>query len=631
MNGVVTVFPSKTRQPQTTRSWDFLGFNNTVKRLPDVESDMIVGVIDYGIWPESLSFSDTGIGLPPSKWKGTCQNFTCNNKLIGARFYKADGNFTLEEKSPRDINGHGTHIASIIVGREVKDASFLGLAKGTIRGAIPSARIAIYKVCYASGCDDHDILAAFDDAIADGVDIISISIVYTEPGDVDYFNDSIAVGAFHAMQKGILVSACGGNFGPGMQTLQNPAPWILTVAASTIDRKIINSVTLGNNMTIEGLAVNVFPTNSTLTPAIYDRSCSSGKLDKKSVDGKIVICGADSNASEPFKTGAQGAVMLTSFEDNVAYTYPLPATVIGNVNDASEIESYMFHTCKPTAYIHKSRDAHDTQAPSVASFSSRGPSGITPLVLKPDISAPGVDILAAFSPKGSVSNNPDDKRSVDYNIMSGTSMACPHATGAALYVKTHNPSWSPAAIKSALMTTASPIKTISSLEGEFASGAGQIDPVKAVNPGLVYDTSESDYIQMLCNINYSTKAIQTITGKNVTCSGEVKGYESFLNYPSMTAYVDSKQSFKRFFVRKVTNVGLSDSIYKATISSPQPLLNITVTPSVLSFKSLNERKDFVVDISGGVFETNLVVSASLKWSDGVHNVRSPVVVLVSVQ
>ncbi|KAI3909084.1 hypothetical protein MKW92_028424 [Papaver armeniacum] len=125
IDGIISIFPNRIFQLQTTRSWDFIGLSQNVKRIPNVESDTIVGVIDTGIWPESASFSDNGFGPPPKKWKGVCDgghNFTCNNKLIGARYYESLG-------SARDTKGHGTHTASTAAGNIVKGASFLKLQK----------------------------------------------------------------------------------------------------------------------------------------------------------------------------------------------------------------------------------------------------------------------------------------------------------------------------------------------------------------------------------------------------------------------------------------------------------------------------------------------------------------------
>ncbi|KAL1559786.1 cucumisin-like [Salvia divinorum] len=207
MEGVISVFPNRKLNLHTTRSWDFMGFSRGVLEQGQ-EGNIIVGLIDTGAWPEHPSFNDTGYGPPPPKWKGTCQtkNFTCNNKLIGARYYNSDDDYDDGDiPSPRDTIGHGTHTASTAAGNELAGTSFLGLAEGVARGGVPNARIAVYKVCWAGGfCGDADILKAFDDAIADGVDVLSVSLGYT--GISDYFEDSIAIGSFHAMRNGILTS-----------------------------------------------------------------------------------------------------------------------------------------------------------------------------------------------------------------------------------------------------------------------------------------------------------------------------------------------------------------------------------------------------------------------------------------
>ncbi|KAK1264568.1 hypothetical protein QJS04_geneDACA011378 [Acorus gramineus] len=418
MQGIVSVLESKTLKPHTTRSWDFLGFTGKVPRQPTQESDIIVGMIDTGVWPESESFSDKGLGPPPKKWRGACHNMTCNNKIIGARYYNSEDDYAIgEDRSPRDTFGHGTHTASTVAGAAVTGASLYGLARGTSRGATPSARIAVYKVCWDFGCADHDVLAAFDDAIADGVDVISISL----GGDSveDYTLDPIAIGSFHAMRAGILTSASAGNDGPGRGTASNVAPWLVSVAASTIDRRFVTRMEIGN-------------------------------LAPKLVKGKIVLCDEVSDGTVPLFAGAQGVVMADVYKSDVPDPYPLPATTI-SFDDKEYLLRYLNKTRDPVAKILKSEEVVDETAPNVASFSSRGPNMITHDVLKPDVSAPGLAILAAWSPNGTVSRG--DMRSVKYNIISGTSMACPHVTGAAVYVKSFHPTWSPAAIASAIMTT----------------------------------------------------------------------------------------------------------------------------------------------------------------------------------
>lgn len=167
------------------------------------------------------------------------------SKIIGAKYYRADGDCPSEDfKSPRDSEGHGSHTASIAAGGLVSRASLYGFRTGTARGGVPSARIAVYKICWFDGCADEDILAAFDDAIADGVDIISLSVGGFFGSD--YFQDSIAIGAFHSMKKGILTSNSAGNGGPYYGSVVNFSPWSLSVGASTIDRKFETKVKLGN-------------------------------------------------------------------------------------------------------------------------------------------------------------------------------------------------------------------------------------------------------------------------------------------------------------------------------------------------------------------------------------------------
>lgn len=169
------------------------------------------------------------------------------SKVIGARYYQLDNTYPImEDPTPVDTDGHGTHTASTAAGIAVKDSSLYGIAKGTARGGVPSARIAMYKVCWISGCSDMDLLAAYDDAIHDGVDLISISIGGPPK---EFFHDPIAIGAFHAMRKGILTSCAGGNEGPMLATVQNVAPWIMTVAASSIDRQFTSKIKLGDGTT----------------------------------------------------------------------------------------------------------------------------------------------------------------------------------------------------------------------------------------------------------------------------------------------------------------------------------------------------------------------------------------------
>jgi len=178
----------------------------------------------------------------------------CNRKVIGARYYRSG--YEAEEesdakntfRSARDSTGHGSHTASIAAGRYVANMNYKGLAGGGARGGAPMARIAVYKTCWDSGCYDVDLLAAFDDAIRDGVHILSLSLGAESPQG-DYFSDAISVGSFHAASRGVLVVASAGNEGTAASAT-NLAPWILTVAASSTDRDFTSDITLGNGAKI---------------------------------------------------------------------------------------------------------------------------------------------------------------------------------------------------------------------------------------------------------------------------------------------------------------------------------------------------------------------------------------------
>ncbi|XVE61514.1 hypothetical protein DITRI_Ditri06bG0046500 [Diplodiscus trichospermus] len=644
---VVSVFENTRRKLLTTRSWDFLGMPKSLtKRNPIVESNIIVALLDTGICTEHPSFNDEGYGPPPAKWKGKCDkgaNFTgCNSKVIGARYYQLDKNVPIrDDPTPVDNDGHGTHTASTAAGIPVKDASLFDIAKGTARGGVPSARIAMYKVCWRMGCTDMDVLAAFDDAIHDGVDMISISI---GGPSFELFKDVIAIGAFHAMRKGILTTCAGGNNGPAIATIENVAPWMLTVGANSIDREFTSIIKLGDGTTTFGYGINIFTMKNTMYPFTNGAhaanlngsnngnvsACGEGTLTKDKVKGKIVYCLGDELQDYTIKNlGGAGTIMAVDGKPHDAYFLTCtPATTVVRSKVGDKLDRYINTMKKPQAVIYKSKTVSRV-APSVAFFSSRGPQLLNPNILKPDVTAPGLNILAAYPEKTPVNGDPTDTDYSAFNFMSGTSMACPHASAAAAYVKSFHPDWSPAAIKSAVMTTATPMK-IKDEYGALSTGSGQINPSKAINPGLLYDVNQRSYISYLCKQGYNSTTISLIIGgkpkHNCSSLKPALGTDG-LNYPSMHMYLNStKSSIFALFYRTVTNVGHENSVYKAKVTSPKEL-SVIVFPKTLKFSKNRPKRSFKVFLKGGPMKKGTgILSATLEWSNESHSVKSPIVV-----
>ncbi|KAF8088908.1 hypothetical protein N665_0527s0026 [Sinapis alba] len=640
--GVIAVVPEICYKLQTTRSPFFLGLDDQREYLTsNSSSDVIVGVIDTGVWPESGSFSDKGFGPPPKTWKGECEdgtNFTaslCNQKLIGARFFykgfEAE-NFPIDEshefKSPRDSDGHGTHTSSTAAGSAVKDASFLGYAAGVARGIAPRTRIAIYKACWYSGyCMSSDILAAMDKAIEDKVNVLSISLGL---GMLSYDKDGIAIGTLAAVERGIFVSASAGNSGPRESTLMNVAPWITTVGAGTVDRDFPAVALLGNGKTFAGYS-SLFKRrrSSVLTisqvPMVY--ALLGGNF-----TGKIVL--VDMGGNVDTKSGALGIIYANTALDGreLIARYDVVPSLAVDKQSGDQIRDYVLRESNPTATItFKGTVINVKPSPVVAGFSSRGPNTITPEILKPDVIAPGVNIIAAWTGSGS---NPDLFR-LGFSIQSGTSMACPHLSGLAALLKAVYPEWSPAAIRSALMTTANgsgndgkPILDSANRKPStpFVHGAGHVSPVSAFTPGLIYDLTTEDYHDFLCASSYTSSQIKIIARRDFTCDPKKNYRIADFNYPSFAVRINHSRGGDGAYryTRIVTSVG-GAGMYTVKVVSDKKAVNISVEPAVLKFKEVNEKKSYTVTFTVNPSMPSGTNSfGGIEWSDGRHVVRSPV-------
>ncbi|KAJ0025798.1 hypothetical protein Pint_08751 [Pistacia integerrima] len=591
----------------------------------------------------------------PQQWKGQCENGTafspsiCNRKLIGARSFSkglqaAGRNISkFEYDSPRDSDGHGTHTSSTAAGNHVHGASHFGYAKGTARGVAPRAHVAMYKVLWATDTFQSatsDVLAGMDQAIADGVDIMSLSLGFEQ---TPYFKDVIAIASISAVKKGIFVVCAAGNDG-GLQTTYNGAPWIMTVGAGTLDRIFHASVTLHNGVTLKG--ISYFPESIYITdkPLYYGKDdenkaiCNRKALDPEEVTGKIVLCDNTTETDvygqlvEVERAGGYAAIFLTDYSDLDSSDYKIPSMTLPTSSGVL-IRQYATGVSEPKVKRMQFilTEVGTKPAPQVAFFSSRGPDPINPGILKPDILAPGVDVLAAVAPNVPYTEVGNYDLVTDYALYSGTSMAAPHVAGVGALLKAVHPEWSPAAIRSAIMTSAYTIdNTGAILKNEMAGfpatpidfGAGHVNPNKAMDPGLIYDLNFQDYVEFLCGLGYNDKQMKTVLRQSEwNCSQEPN---TDLNYPSFIVLYNNETV--KNFSRVVTNVGQEESAYRAILEFPTGM-SISIEPSTLTFTQKYQKQDFVLSVEIDS-EAPRMIYGYLRWIDQHnHTVSSPIMAI----
>ena len=668
-SAVLAVVPDATQQLHTTLTPSFLRLSESsgLLQASGGATDVVIGLIDTGVYPKDRASFDADPSLPPppSTFRGRCVSTSafnasayCNNKLVGAKFFglgyeAAHGGEVGEtdSRSPLDTNGHGTHTSSTAAGSAVANAAFFDYGKGTATGMAPRARIATYKACWARGCASSDILKAFDEAIKDGVNVISVSLGAVGQAP-PFYSDSTAVGAFSAVRNGIVVSASAGNSGPGEFTAVNVAPWILTVGASTLNRQFPANVVLGSGDTFTGTSLYAgTPLGPSKLPLVYGGSvgssvCEAGKLIASRVAGKIVVCdpgviGGAAKGEAVKLAGGAGAIVVSSKafgEEALTTPHIHPATGV-SFAAAEKIKKYIRTSASPVATIVfiGTVVGGTPSSPRMASFSSRGPNLLAPEILKPDVTAPGVDILAAWTGENSPTELDSDTRRVKFNIISGTSMSCPHVSGIAALLRQARPEWSPAAIKSALMTTAYNVDNAGDIIKDmstgtastpFVRGAGHVDPNRALNPGLVYDVGTDDYVSFLCALGYTARQIAVLTrdGSTTDCSTR-SGSVGDLNYPAFSVLFGSGGDEVTQH-RIVRNVGSNvRATYTASVASPAGV-RVTVEPPTLKFSATQQTQEYAITFAreqGSV--TEKYTFGSIVWSDGEHKVTSPISVI----
>jgi subtilisin family serine protease len=633
--GVVSVQRDTLSQPDTDNTPTFLGLNagggiwSQLGGQGQAGEGVVIGVVDTGIWPEHPSFSGVGYGPPPATWHGTCQTgeqwtkSNCNNKLIGARYYtKGFGHFggglSGDFQSARDHEGHGTHTSSTAGGNANVAATIVGTSFGQISGMAPRARIAAYKACWPGGCAASDLTAAIDDAVADGVDVINYSIGDADPD----FLDSDDVAFLFARQANVFVAASAGNEGPGPSTVDHGGPWLTTVGASTQNRSFVGTVRLGNGQTYKGVQVtNALPS----TPLVDGKAAGNigclTDLDPAKVTGKIVLCeGSFSRAARSRAVKAAGGVGMILYaaapnDTLMSDTHHVPTVHVPNAAGLA-IRAYTESAGAAATASLSGMSKEFGGGNTMAAFSSRGPlpqnARSTGDLLKPDITAPGVQILAG--------NSPLDTNALPgqlFQAIGGTSMSSPHIAGIGALLKDLHPNWTPAEMQSAIMTSAR--QNIFKQDGvtpadPFDFGAGHVVPNGAANPGLVYPVAFDDYraflrSQGLCTLCFGTSPAPVAA-------------PTALNVPSVTIRA---LAGVHTVTRKVKNVG-ADATYRVDVAAPAGV-DVSVSPSRLVLASgatATYQLSFVAnsDVTFGSYSFGAVT-----WSDrGGHNVRIPLVV-----
>lgn len=675
---VALVLPDELMQAHTDSSPDFLGLTDRGGTWSTgvTGKGVVVGVIDTGIWPEHPSFADNGLPAPPvpplqdivvadpngdpfeipaCDFGNTAHNpndkpFTCNNKLVGARqvlpaYRTLIGAEDFEFDSARDDDGHGTHTASTAAGNADVDATVLGNDLGTISGIAPDAHVIAYKGLGSLGGFASDLALAIDIAVFDGVDVINYSI---GGGATAITADEISF--LFAAGAGVHVATSAGNSGPGDATVRNPAkvPWLTTVGANTQSRFWQGTVELGDGTVIDGASV----TQGTEGPVPLvdgedagDELCRLNMLDPEVVEGALVLClrGAPARimtSAEVERAGGAGVILYnTSDEDNLfTDSFHVPTVMLDNT-EGLQVKSYI-DAAGPDATAELRGTATKStwpSAPSMTIFSSRGPN-VFGDVIKPDVTAPGFQILAGNSPFPgpiSVEGGPVPRVQGElFQSIAGTSMSSPHVAGLFALIDQAHPDWTPAQARSALMTTAHQDVVDNdrvSLVGPFAQGSGHVDPGRAVRkgsafqPGLVYDAGFNDYLGFLCDAFPDALANPSATCGALEDAG-VPIVASDLNYPSIA--VDEVPGTVTV-TRTVTSVGPGNRRYTADVEAP-PGYSVTVSPSSFTIKN-GQTQTFEVTITNESAPLGEWRFGSLTWYDrtGHYSVRSPIAVQAS--
>lgn len=547
LDGVTAIYLDQLLQPTTDASPEFIGAPviwDDLGGQQNAGEGVIVGVLDTGIWPEHPSFSDpdpfgNSYPAPPTVPgsngfgsggpRNTCDfgntsynpddaPFTCNNKLIGA--YKFLDTYIAVQgalgpndfDSARDSDGHGTHTASTAAGNGGVAAELLDVDRGDVSGIAPRAHVIMYRVCADAGCYQSDSVAAVEQAILDGVASINFSI----SGGGSPYSDLVEQAFAVAYDNGVFVSASAGNEGPGPETVAHRGPWTMTVGASTSDRHFVSTVSLtadnGDTLTLQGASVTAGI--STPTPVVFPPAGEELCLDPfpaGTFNGEIVICerGVIARVAKSYNVAVGGAAGMLQYnpvlQGLATDNHFIPSVHLEN--DAGEALLDFMGSHSGVMATFTPGEATTVQGDIMGSFSSRGgpnqPLGIS----KPDITAPGVQILAGHTPMPATVDGGLPGQL--FQSIQGTSMSSPHVAGAGALLAALHPDWSPGQIKSALMLSAI-TRGVTKEDGvtpadPFDYGSGRVNLAVAGDAGLTMDETVDNFFALqdeLWNANY---------------------------------------------------------------------------------------------------------------------------------
>ncbi|MDQ0894907.1 S8 family serine peptidase [Agromyces ramosus] len=638
-------------------STEFLGLSgdggvwNATGGVDSAGEGVVVGIIDSGVAPENPSFAGEPLGDAPggepyrdgesivfdkadgARFRGACvtgQQFTaddCSTKLIGARYFldnfqeESIGADRAEYVSPRDGNGHGSHTASTAAGNHGVSASVAGRELGEISGVAPAAKIAVYKACWSGptpqddGCATGDLLAAIDAAVLDGVDVINYSI----GAGAAFTTVSLTDQAFlRAAAAGIFVAASAGNDGPDASTADNAAPWITTVAASTIP-SYEASVRLGDGRTFLGGSITVPAGGSLEGPLLAasaigvagaeePRLCGPGTLDPARAAGTIVLCERGvvdrvAKSAEVARVGGIGMVLVNPGPNSIDLDdHTVPTVHLDGA--AYEAVGGYAATAGASVTLEDGNTTGGASAPTpqVAGFSSRGPilaDGGD--VLKPDVAAPGVAILAdAANAEG------DDPR---FQLLSGTSMASPHVAGLAALYLGERPNASPSEVKSALMTTA--YDTVDGagepVDDPFLQGAGHVDPTRYFEPGFLYLNDLDDWYGYVQGLGFVDVGVEPVDPSNLNLAsisvGALAGVETITRTVTATAP-------GHYEVQPVDLPGVE----------------VSVAPAMLDFAAAGDELAYTVTFRRTDAPLDAFTTGTLRWAGADGTVTTPLAV-----